>query len=63
VRSVAGLRAKAIDALSLTGQLWDEPCRDLDWGQHALRSLLEGVCALTGLDVPVEASDDVTVQS
>jgi hypothetical protein len=63
VQTIAGLRAKAIDAVYLSWQLWEKSARDLDWDQRALRSLLEAVCTLTGLDIPEEAVEDVAVQS
>jgi hypothetical protein len=61
--TTAGLRAKAIDAVFLSRQLWEKSARDLDWDQSALRSLLEAVCTLTGLDIPEEAVEGVAVQS
>jgi hypothetical protein len=62
-QTIAGLRAKAIDAIFLSWQLWEKSTPDLDWEQRALRSLLEAVCTLTGLDIPEEAVEDEAVRS
>jgi hypothetical protein len=58
--TIAGLRAKAIMAMHVSNELWFEPENDLDWDKQAGRSLIEAVCAVTGLDVPVENLGDAT---
>jgi hypothetical protein len=52
-RSLAGLRAKAILAVRINADLWEEPFDDLDWDKKTIRSLIEAVCKLSGL--PQEA--------
>jgi hypothetical protein len=48
--TVAGLRAKAMVAIHGAPEFWDKPYDDADWDHLTVRSLIEAVCALTGLD-------------
>jgi hypothetical protein len=59
-RTVAGLRVKAMLTVSVATRLWEKPFRDLDYDQQAMRSLIEAVCAVAGLDLPPE---NLAVQS
>jgi len=53
-RTAAGLRAKTILAMHTCRYLWSEPQDDLDWDQKGMRSLIEAVCTVMGLEVPAE---------
>jgi hypothetical protein len=59
--TVAGLRAKAFAAIHTNDKLWKRTANDLDWDQEVIRSLVEAVCAVTGLPVPVEEIDEEEV--
>ena len=52
--TMEGLRVKLIVAISTNGELWDVPSRDLDWNKLTIRSLLESLCVVTGVEVPSE---------
>ncbi len=52
--TVAGLRAKALVAIDQYDALWREQKDDLDWNKRVIRELIEGVCAVAGLQIPAE---------
>jgi hypothetical protein len=52
-RSLAGLRAKAVLAINVHYHLWESPAGDLDWDEGITRALIEAVCTVTDLDVPL----------
>ena len=57
VHTLDGLRAKAVAAIHMAGpRLWDGSVDDADWDKKGVRALIEAVCTLTGLDIPVEIS-------
>jgi hypothetical protein len=55
-RTVAGLRVNAMVAVRCAHHLWEKPFDDLDYDQKTIRSLIEAVCVVTGLDTPAERS-------
>lgn len=56
--TVAGLRAKALIAIEAAGELWETRRIDLDWDKEVIRELIESVCAVAGVPVPVEQTDE-----
>ena len=52
-RTLAGLRAKAVLAINVHYDLWESPAEDLDWDKKVTRALIEAVCTVTDLDVPL----------
>jgi hypothetical protein len=51
-RTLAGVAVKARAAAYTIEECWRKPQDELDWQETVLRDLIEGVCALAGVDLP-----------
>ncbi len=54
--TVQGLWAKLLVAIHTNNKLWEEPVVDLDWDKQTVRSLIESLCVVAGIEVPREES-------
>ena len=62
--TIEGVRAKLHVVIRANSKLWDASDRDLDWDKQTVRSLMEALCVVAGVEVPrEELADDTAVQS
>lgn len=58
-RTIAGLGVKARHAAYLISEYWDAPIDRIDWDARAVRLLIEAVCNVAHVPLPLcEATDD-----
>ncbi|WP_316215092.1 hypothetical protein [Bradyrhizobium sp. SZCCHNR2035] len=58
-RTIVGLGIKAWHAAHVMSEHWDASIEDLDWDARVVRLLIEAVCKVAGVDLPVPNKADL----